>query len=220
MADFLIEHLNEKGKEHSALNLLVSQWGFDEQLIPKALQGISSLFPHYSRHDESHSRQILVNIERVLGRDGISKLTATDTWLILEAAYWHDIGMVVPATDIREAVNDPEFVNMVNQLREDSSNELSDYCKGFSYEDPNNVFHFNGSPVESAEKFRNLMAEWFRRKHSDRAKPIVEDPWKTIGLSSPRTELIPKRLFNLLGRICKTHGEPFSKNNRREGAPI
>lgn len=95
MADLLIRHLNEKGQEHSSLAMLVNQWGFDQQLIPKALQNVGSLFPHYSRHDESHSKQILVNIERLLA-DNLSLLTATDTWLLLEAAYWHDIGMVIP----------------------------------------------------------------------------------------------------------------------------
>jgi hypothetical protein len=38
MADVLIRHLKQKGFEHSALALLVNQWGFDELLIPKALQ--------------------------------------------------------------------------------------------------------------------------------------------------------------------------------------
>ena len=90
MASKLITHLNEKSKEHDQLRLLVNQWEFDKVLIPKALQNVGQLFPHYSRHDVSHSLQILVNIERLLGED-INKLSATDTWLILEAAYWHDI---------------------------------------------------------------------------------------------------------------------------------
>lgn len=89
MADILIDHLNKKSREHTALQTLVSQWDFDVKIIPKALQTVGNLFPHYSRHDESHSRKILINIERLLG-DSVSLLTATDTWLILEAAYWHD----------------------------------------------------------------------------------------------------------------------------------
>jgi hypothetical protein len=85
--------------------MLENQWGFDEKLIPKALQTVGNLFPHYSRHDESHSKQILINIECLLGKDSIAKLTATDTWLLLEAAYWHDIGMVVPHKDVQDALN-------------------------------------------------------------------------------------------------------------------
>src|SRR5690242_3390357 len=108
MSNKLIEHLKEKSKEHDQLKLLVNQWEFDEKLIPKALQNIGQLFPHYSRHDASHSLQILVNIERLLG-DDIKKLSATDTWLLLEAAYWHDIGMVVPANKIKNDLHTDEF---------------------------------------------------------------------------------------------------------------
>jgi len=51
MADFLTAHLKAKGEERPMLATLVNQWGFDVQLIPKALQTVGSMFPHYSRHD-------------------------------------------------------------------------------------------------------------------------------------------------------------------------
>ena len=95
MATQLIKHLKICAENDVVYKPLNSQWAFDEPLIAKALQNVSVYFPHYSRHDESHSRQILVHIERLLGEENISKLTATDTWLLLEAAYLHDIGMIV-----------------------------------------------------------------------------------------------------------------------------
>jgi hypothetical protein len=120
MADILIDHLKKKSGEHGALKTLASQWDFDAKLIPKALQAVGNLFPHYSRHDESHSRQILVNIERLLG-ESVSLLTATDTWLILEAAYWHDIGMVVPKQDLSEELQSEEFQDFLASLRQSPS---------------------------------------------------------------------------------------------------
>lgn len=50
-------------------------------------------FQHYSRHDVSHSIKILESIQLILGKDRIKKLSAGDLWLLLEAAYFHDIGM-------------------------------------------------------------------------------------------------------------------------------
>ena len=97
----------ESCDKHEHLKLLASQWRFDKELISKALQNISSLFPHYSRHDASHSKQIIVNIERMLG-ERILHLTATDMWLILESAYSHDIGMVITHKQIQD-INSPEF---------------------------------------------------------------------------------------------------------------
>ncbi|PZX02115.1 histidine kinase/DNA gyrase B/HSP90-like ATPase [Pseudomonas sp. 478] len=208
MADLLIRHLKKKGDEHSALSMLVNQWGFDEKLIPKALQTVSNLFPHYSRHDESHSKQILVNIERLLG-ENINLLSATDTWLLLEAAYWHDIGMVVPQVDIREAAKDPAFKNYLATIAHTPHHELQRFAQFFGTNDISTCFGGADSPMEAVEKLRELMAEWFRRKHADRADAIVQAPWVTVGISSPRTELIPARLFRLLGKICQMHGAPF-----------
>ena len=87
MSDYLQKHLDEESSKQPHLKLLQSQWNFDQNLIPKVLQQIGQLFPHYSRHDQSHSDQILINIERLLGKERIKLLGATDTWLLLEAAY-------------------------------------------------------------------------------------------------------------------------------------
>ncbi len=220
MADFLIKHLESKAEEHSALKMLVNQWGFDEKLIPKALQTVGNLFPHYSRHDESHSRQILINIERLLGKDNIAKLTATDTWLLLEAAYWHDIGMVVPHRDIQEALGQNGFQQYIEEIRNTPHHGLHRFCLSFSLHDMSQCFGGANTPIEAVDKFRELMAEWFRRQHAGRAGKIVEDPWQNAGISSPRTELIPARLFKLLGRICHMHGAHFQDLLAPSGLPF
>lgn len=208
MADFLIHHLEKKGQEHSSLAMLVNQWGFDQLLIPKALQNVGSLFPHYSRHDESHSKQILVNIERLLA-DNLSLLTATDTWLLLEAAYWHDIGMVVPQKALEDALAEQGFKDYLAELSRNEHHELHRLASQFDARNPCQCFAGAHSPVDAVDKFRQLMAEWFRRRHARRASEVVQSPWQTIGLNSPRTELIPSRLFRLLGQICLMHGSDF-----------
>lgn len=208
MADFLIHHLEKKGQQHSSLAMLVNQWGFDQLLIPKALQNVGSLFPHYSRHDESHSKQILVNIERLLA-DNLSLLTATDTWLLLEAAYWHDIGMVVPQKALEDALAEQGFKDYLAELSRNEHHELHQLASQFDASNPCQCFAGAHSPVDAVDKFRQLMAEWFRRQHARRASEVVQSPWQTIGLNSPRTELIPSRLFRLLGQICLMHGSDF-----------
>ena len=104
MSAGLIKHLKRKTEEDSNTRILMSQWEFDEKLVGKSLENVGSYYPHFSSHNESHSQQILVNIERLLGSN-IDKLTATDTWLILEAAYWHDIGMLFNADEVQDVVN-------------------------------------------------------------------------------------------------------------------
>ncbi|MEE4127063.1 ATP-binding protein [Pseudomonas viridiflava] len=219
MADLLVKHLKRKAEKHSALRSLYSQWDFDEKLIPKALQTIGSLFPHYSRHDESHSKQILVNIERLLGKN-IKLLTATDTWLLLESAYWHDIGMVVPYEDLEKAVNDDDFKVYVQSICAQPNHELYSLASAFTTKSHPTLIFEGNAPLEMASKLREFMAEWFRRKHPSRAEQIVRAPAGTVGISSPRTELIPARLFRLLGRICQMHGAPFRELIAEGGLPF
>ena len=131
MADELVRHLKQKVEASSDLQPLWIQWGFDQQVIPRALQTIVSWFPHYSRHDESHSKQILTNIERLLGNDLIL-LSATDTWLILETAYLHDIGMVVSHSDLNEALLDEEFKRYLQSIKNDEHHELCEFAKSLA----------------------------------------------------------------------------------------
>lgn len=201
----LEQHFEVVCNQHPHLKLLESQWRFDQELISKALQNVSSIFPHYSRHDASHSRQIIVNIERLLG-DKIKFLSATDTWLILEAAYNHDIGMVITQKQI-EDMNTPEFSNFVDSLIADKDNYLRKFAKKWKKNkatlpqksDAHVFFH----------QYIQLLAEWYRRKHSENSAKIVRNPMGEIGLNSSRNELLPNRLFNVLANICQAHGENF-----------
>lgn len=197
----------ESCDKHEHLKLLASQWRFDKELISKALQNISSLFPHYSRHDASHSKQIIVNIERMLG-ERILHLTATDMWLILESAYSHDIGMVITHKQIQD-MNSPEFNAFVQDLANTPDHELH----GFSVKWLNgNATLPNGADAHVFfDEYRQILAEWYRRKHPENAANIIRNPFEEIGLSSPRNELLPKRLFGVLASICNAHGVSFEE---------
>lgn len=192
-------------EQHDQLKLLESQWRFDKELISKALQNIGSIFSHYSRHDSSHSRQIIVNIERMLG-EKIYDLTATDMWLILESAYQHDIGMVITKKQI-EDLGTKEFEIYVKAIAGNKEHELFNFAKKWLNGEanlPNGVHAY-----DFFDEFKQLLAEWYRKKHPFNANKIINSPLDEIGLSSPRNELLPKRLFKVLGKICESHGCPF-----------
>lgn len=197
----------EACEKHEHLKLLQSQWRFDRELISKALQNISSVFPHYSRHDASHSKQIIVNIERMLG-DRIHHLTATDMWLILESAYCHDIGMVITHKQIQD-MDTPEFKVFINDIAAQSDHELHDFAIRWVSGEATLP---DGVEAQSFfNEYRQILSEWYRRKHPQNAAKIIRDPLDEIGLSSPRNELLPKRLFGALAAICNAHGLPFEE---------
>lgn len=211
MSALIFEHLRQCCERNESLEPLLAQWAFDKRLAAKTLQNVGKLFPHYSRHDESHSIQILTNIERVLGAERISLLSATDAWLLLEAAYHHDIGMVVSHEQLREDWSGEEFKRFLTQAHGHAWGEERSFLSAIL----KNPMHFDAyaqdqHPLVAMNMLGHLLADFYRRKHADRAENIVNSPVETIGLNSPRNELIPKRLFGLLGEICKIHGKGHS----------
>lgn len=209
MSEKLKQHLINQSDKNSQLKLLYSQWCFDEELIPKALQNISTIFPNFSRHDASHSRQILINIERLLG-ETLFSLSATDTWLLLEAAFWHDIGMIVTSKDIETDTKSTEFKQYVDDIASQQGHELQSFAAEISSLPPEKRFSAAESPHEAIELYRQLLTGWYRGQHSSRSAEIVDNPMYKAGISSPRNELVPKRLFRVLGQICMLHGNNFN----------
>ncbi|WP_166170447.1 ATP-binding protein [Acinetobacter sp. SA01] len=201
----LEKHFEVACNRHPHLKLLESQWRFDQELISKALQNINTIFPHYSRHDASHSKQIIVNIERILG-DKIKFLSATDTWLILESAYNHDIGMVITQKQI-EDMNSQEFEDFVISLKEDKESELHSFAKRWLKEKA--ILPKQAKAHSFFHSYIQLLAEWYRRKHPENSAKIVQNPLQEIGLDSPRNELLPNRLFRVVANICRAHGDSF-----------
>lgn len=210
MATQLIKHLENCAKDDAIYQPLVYQWGFDEKLIAKALQGVSAYFPHYSRHDESHSRQILVHIERLLG-DNISKLTATDTWLLLESAYLHDIGMII--TDEQLNKNFDAIKEHAQNLKYSASDDLLKVINALITSKENTasaIFAQANIPAfQTLKLLREIIADYYRKKHPEQAGKIINNPFSEIGLDSPRNELLPARFFKLVGKICEYHGADF-----------
>lgn len=208
MSTQLIAHLKKKCEEDGNVAILFAQWEFDQKLVGKALENIGGFYPHFSNHNASHSQQILVNIERILGND-IELLSATDTWLILEAAYWHDVGMLVDAKNAKEVHFNPDFNFMIQTIANEKGHDLQNFCQAYVEKNWLSAIGTVDHPFDGIEQYRQLVAEWFRRGHDKRVGKIVEDPFKDLGITSPRTELLPNRIYRYLGQICVSHGMNF-----------
>ena len=209
MSAGLIKHLRKKTDEDSNTKILMSQWEFDEKLVGKSLENVGSYYPHFSSHNESHSQQILVNIERLLGNN-IEKLTATDTWLILEAAYWHDIGMLFNADEVQDVIEDEKFKDYVEDLANNNVQDLHEFAKVWHNDGWEAALVHYDNPYTGVEKYRQMVAEWYRRDHPANSERVVLKPFEKLNISSPRTELLPNRIYRYLAQICLSHGKSFN----------
>lgn len=203
-----IEQVLRDNAESEGCGILVGQWEYDRKLIPDALKAVVVMFPHFSQHDESHSETILNNIVNVLGKKVIASLSCTDLWLLLEAAYCHDLGMVVTANKIQEAFNDGSFIRFFHTIQSDNRHDLYKYADLFKEEDGKLVIKNNAMDLSTFDAIKFLFAEYFRNLHGSNAVSAITYPVEQLGVESPRA-VIPARLYQLLGSICHLHTKSF-----------
>ncbi|MCL2598017.1 MAG: ATP-binding protein [Paludibacter sp.] len=206
MLKYLESLLFEKTKDTQS-SILYAQWEYDKKVVPSALNAISALFPHYSLHDETHSITIINNIVRVLGKESIAKLPAIDIWLILEASYNHDIGMVVYADELFNTLQTNDFINFFKTIQQDRQNGLYEFAIQFDIKDNKLQYKSLELNLGLHDGIKFILAEYFRQKHADRSKSVIENPDK---LSTPRG-VIPHRIFKILAEICSSHTKGFDE---------
>ncbi|HET9930467.1 MAG TPA: hypothetical protein VFQ35_07265 [Polyangiaceae bacterium] len=208
MADTTIEleaALDAHAEKSETGKLLQSSWRFDKLLLTDSLQAVGVLFPHYSRHDASHSRRIASNIAQILG-ERVKQLGPTDLWLLLEAAHWHDVGMIVDDDSAREWWQQPDFREHLERLREGKDTRLQQAARdvlGGSDEALRKTYGKHWQ-LELRRSIAFVLADYARGRHASRSSEIVLEPSRA-SIGSPRG-LIPTRLFRWLAQIALVHG--------------
>lgn len=197
------QRLREVCADDSRLRLLEVQWEYDKNSVRDALQAVATTFPHYSRHDASHSNTILVNVLRILG-DRLRNLSATDLWMLLEASYWHDVGMIVNDHSLRSTWITGEFRDHLEQLLASDDAVLASSAALLSQR--SRVLELDDTwPVDVRQALTFVAADFFRRAHATKSAEAVRSP-RSYGIQSPRSP-IPQRLFEWLALVCSAHGE-------------
>lgn len=208
MAGMLKTHLDLLSQSDPFAKALAAHWNMDHTLLCEALTHISKVFTHFSRHDTSHAENILNGIERFLGADAISKLSATDAWLILESAYWHDIGMLIAHDEFVTLYDTPEFKIFIEEIKAVQNHELQRIAQSISQKS-SAFFDIDKNLPIKIDQFIQLIALFLRKKHAKRSEDILKEP-ERYGIRTPRTGLLPDRIIQTLGTICAMHTAPFS----------
>ena len=204
MSSVIERELRERCSTNENLRLLLAQWEYDRLLLTQALATVGQAFPHYSLHDASHSETILERIAAILGEVGLNRLSATDLWLLLEAAYLHDSGMIVLDAVKRNDLSSAEFDAHLRTTVEGPDRDLA--VRAVRLQDrqlPKDLI----SILEGHLDLLLVYAEFVRKRHPQRAQEIAVDPYEFTRVDSPRSTLVPNRLWHMIGQICRAHGE-------------
>ena len=202
-----IEHILETKTAGKKSHVFFTQWQVAKDYVPQVLNTISQVFPHYSLHDRTHSETIIYNIGRVVGITTLEKMSSIDLWMILSAAYYHDMGMAVFSNEKISSFQDKDFIAFLKTCQSEESSPLHDYAICFEIKEEKVYYKNDYLSAKNYDAARFLLAEYFRKKHGERANDSVSSD---ISINLPGSP-IPKRIINVLGSICNAHTQSFDK---------
>ncbi len=204
-------YLEKRFEELSKLNddnkKLFGIWYVLKQQFIQMLDGVTQYFPHFSLHNETHSKTICQQIERFLGKERIDKLSVSDIWLLLMSFYCHDIGMALKYNDIKKF-----FDNKFEDILKDNSNiknpdilKAIERIKTFSMNNCKSINNYKQS-IQYFNDIRLLIENHFRSSHAERSQIYIVDLMEKINYYG----LINIRFIDLLCKICLTHQKDIS----------
>lgn len=208
----LEQHLIEVCNNSTYANLL-SAWNINKKMCHDVLSTVLMNYPHYTKHDISHCEAILTNVEMLLGEEAIKLLSPTDTWLLLQAAYLHDIGMAIECKKIEENWDSKEFQDYLHEMEASNDDSLAQSAKfihslGDKLGKKENVFAW---PVRVRYAVTLLIAAYYRKQHAEDSKSYIEDMGRIFHIDLGFNGLIQKRLIMLLADIVYLHTETNKK---------
>lgn len=206
-----LKFLSEIDKDYE---LLYSIWELNKKNLTQGLNLVSNTYPHYSKHDISHSMTIVNNIQCLLGEERIKRLGATDTFLILMACLTHDIGMILTYKVIEEEWKKNSFKELLLKLASSSDPIIEESARLLL--NCTNTDELNRDSFKWALEIKNaviiLTAEIFRSKHAKQSADNIlsNDEFKKLA-DNYYSEQLPNRFVELLADIALLHGENFSE---------
>lgn len=180
----------EKEKMFSQLNILKDQ-------AESKLNTVFGHFPHFSKHDITHSQVIATHIGNLLGEDRVNKLSYSDLFIMLLSFYYHDIGMALEYEEIYKYFHEPTFQTTLDIYIKDPTSDLHDVaCRlhEFSIAGTNNY----ETAIDVYNDVILIIEDTYRTNHAQRsADEVMKDAFLK--------EFLHERCQKILSDICAIH---------------
>ena len=218
-ADTYVEWMFEsKCKQLSDGFKIITEWRKRKLQYKAIMKTIVMDFQHYSRHDVTPSICILESIEQLLGKQRVDLLSVGDLWLLLEAAYSHDIGLSMTYEQIVALWElDEKFQQFIRTCIEE---DLGDVSKAaLYYKEMDNLLHNRNKmedldgkeefsftrdwPITSQYYIHILIAEYIRKYHAERVDDVFRE------MDKETDTIIPIRLYRVVILVSQMHGREF-----------
>jgi len=204
-----LEYLCTNNEEYK--NLYTTLY-LNKKICDEMLKTVALSYPHFSLHDSSHSETVISNIEMMLGSERIKSLTPTDTWLLLHAAYLHDIGMILLYDDIVNLWASDDFKDFWDDVKQSHDNDLMEsieYLEKIQQDGAIDPFSENAKgkpwPLETGRRIKYILSCFFRGRHASMSNRYITKMPEKLKTDLSHNGLIPNRLIHVLGEIAFSH---------------
>lgn len=203
----LEQHLVEICCSNSAYENLLSVWNINKKICEDLLSNVVMNYPHYTKHDISHCESIITNMEMLLGEESIKTLSPTDTWLLLHAAYLHDIGMVLGCKKIEDDWGKREFQDYLKNLESSNDEDLARNARFINSLSEQLVKKESTEtwPVRVRYAVTVIIADYYRKQHGMNSGTYIRDMVNMFHIDLTYNGLIPERLIALLANLACLH---------------
>lgn len=206
-----------KSDQHTERNgVLWHAWCQNRRWLSQLLETTRESFPAYSKHDESHAKNVLHNIEMILGEKRIKELSASDCFMLLHTVYIHDIGMVITYADREKIVKNDKFADMIREMEDENDPVFQRAIRALQKQDytyldeddrEEKMKRLYADKLEVYYAILHLIATFRRPKHGELSAERLEEwtmqPEKLGGGFSMAG--IPQRIFLWIAKCASLH---------------
>ncbi len=225
MTCFIEQCFRKRILQHPGGKDILNKWESDKKAYRDRTALTAFDFQHFSMHDESHSVKILNYVELLLGKNRIANdLSVGDLWLLLECAYFHDIGMTLTKDQRTNLwLNDKKFREYITDRLKDNSigphRDIFEAAQYYKHVDDllngkyssevldEDITHTPDWPETLNDKIRLLMTDYIRQHHADYCRNALDEI--VIKDSEFFDGVIEKRLYELVSIISAQHTKEF-----------
>lgn len=210
-----LEYYYRNGQHTERNGVLWHAWCQNKRWLSQLLETTMGSFPAYSKHDESHAKTVLHNIEMILGEKRIKDLSASDCFMLLHTVYIHDIGMVITYEERERIVNNDKFIDMIKEMEDENDPVFQRAIKAlqkqnYTYEDVDNeevMKRLYSDKLAVYYAVLHLLATFRRPEHGELSSERLED-WtlqsEKLG-SGFSMAGIPQRIFLWIAKCAGLH---------------
>ncbi|MFG6380253.1 MAG: hypothetical protein K1W19_18400 [Lachnospiraceae bacterium] len=163
-------------------------------------------FPHFSKHDSSHSQNIIKYIGMLLGEQRINKLSVSDLLVFLLSCYAHDIGMSLRYESIHDVMGGDHLKRILDSYTDSVQEDLAmaaERLLQFRNCDETEVegnIEQNYGALDIYKDVLQIIEEEFRKNHPKRSSELIEKDEKL-------NDLLGTRINRILSEVCEAHGK-------------